>query len=401
MKKATYKVLFNRRKKLLKDGTAPVEIVIILNSIPKYKKTGIRLKPEYWNSRSRKVKDNHPLCYEYNQMISDQLYRFEKKELDYLNKGKAVSFDIFDEPEEAKTEELFTEFWERLATSDRNIKPQTRKNHLTHLNHLKAFQKKVAFSELTPEFLASYENHLLNYTYIRQGIEHHLKSYALHSIFRSLKAYVNKAVRQGRILNQDNPFKRFDLSRYEKQVPNRKFLDPKKIRLIEGLEFEPHEVELEKIRDAFLLACYTGLSSTDVISLNKEQIKFEEGKGYSIERQRDKNSSWFYIPIYMIFNGKPVNIIEKYFNTDREYLFDEFSNQKFNKFLKVISKRAGITENVTFHMGRHSCAKYLLDLGVRIEVISKILGHVKLSTTMIYATVDKQTIDQEIDKIKF
>lgn len=401
MKKATYKIVFNRRKRLSKSGLAPVEIRVTLNRESRFLATGVRLAPKDWDHRNGRVKDKLPNYIQLNQLINDQLYKLERYELSFINQGKIFQLNMFDELDDQPADELFTDFWYRLATTDRNLKPQTRRNHLTHLNHLRAFKKNVAFTDLTPEFLARYESHLLSYTYTRQGVEHHLKHYALHTIFRSLKAYVNKAVRHGLIPIQDNPFNRFDLSRYERHKPTRKFLKPDQIRQIEALEFGQEEAELEKIRDAFLLACYTGLSSTDVISLSTDQIIFEEGKGYSIERQRDKNQNWFYIPIYRIFNGKAEKIIERYQEPGRAYLFDEFSNQKFNNRLKIIARRAGIPENVTFHMGRHSCAKYLLDLGLRIEVISKILGHTKTATTQIYASVDKHTIDQEIEKLKF
>ena len=216
-----------------------------------------------------------------------------------------------------------------------------------------------------------------------------------------MKAYVNKAVKHDLVLFQDNPFLRFDFSKYDRKKPVRRFLSPDQIRQMEDIQFSPHEAELEKVRDAFLLACYSGLSSIDVISLSKSQVKYQEGEGYSILMQRGKNSNWFYIPLYSIFGGKAERIIEKYSVADRHYFFDEFSNQRLNKCLKVVAQRAAIQENVTFHMGRHSCAKYLLDLGLRIEVISKILGHTKIATTQIYASVDKQTIDNEIRKITF
>jgi site-specific recombinase XerD len=401
MKKATYKIIFNRRNRLNKAGQADIEIRVTLNRQSRFFSTGVKVAPDDWNKRGSRVKDKHPHSIQLNQVITDLLYKMERYELKFINQGKPFHLSKFDEMDNSQETELFTDFWERLATTDHNLSQQTRRNHLTHLNHLKAFQKKIAFSDLTPEFLARYESHLIAYTYTRKGVEHHLKPYALHSIFRSLKAYVNKAVKHGKIPVQENPFIRFDLSRYERHRPDRKFLKPDQIRMIEDVEFGSEEAELEKCRDAFLLACYTGLSSTDVISLSTDQIIYEEGKGYSIERKRDKNQNWFYIPIYRIFGGKAERIIERYQEPGRKYLFDEFTNQKFNNRLKIIARRAGIQENVTFHMGRHSCAKYLLDLGLRIEVISKILGHTKTATTQIYASVDKHTIDQEIDKLKF
>jgi site-specific recombinase XerD len=57
------------------------------------------------------------------------------------------------------------------------------------------------------------------------------------------------------------------------------------------------------------------------------------------------------------------------------------------KALAVAVKRAGCDRRVTQHSLRHSFATTLLDRGIGIHVVSRLLGHVHIATTEIYAHV--------------
>jgi integrase/recombinase XerD len=57
------------------------------------------------------------------------------------------------------------------------------------------------------------------------------------------------------------------------------------------------------------------------------------------------------------------------------------------KMFKVAAKDAGILKNVTPHTLRHSYATGLLEAGVDLLAISRLLGHASFSTTMIYLHV--------------
>jgi integrase/recombinase XerD len=57
------------------------------------------------------------------------------------------------------------------------------------------------------------------------------------------------------------------------------------------------------------------------------------------------------------------------------------------KMCKVAAKEAGILKNVTPHTLRHSYATGLLEAGVDLLAISRLLGHASFSTTMIYLHV--------------
>ena len=57
-------------------------------------------------------------------------------------------------------------------------------------------------------------------------------------------------------------------------------------------------------------------------------------------------------------------------------------------------RKAGINKNVTPHTLRHSFATHLMEAGIALPVIQKLLGHANLKTTMIYLHVAEVVIDK-------
>lgn len=65
-----------------------------------------------------------------------------------------------------------------------------------------------------------------------------------------------------------------------------------------------------------------------------------------------------------------------------------------NKNLRTISTLAAIRKNISFHTARHSWAVRALQKGMRIEYVSKLMGHSSVKHTEIYAKI----LDEELDK---
>jgi len=65
--------------------------------------------------------------------------------------------------------------------------------------------------------------------------------------------------------------------------------------------------------------------------------------------------------------------------------------------LKLIAEVAGIKKHLTFHLARHTVATLLLMNGVPIETIKKLLGHTKITTTMIYAHVVNAKVSMDME----
>lgn len=77
----------------------------------------------------------------------------------------------------------------------------------------------------------------------------------------------------------------------------------------------------------------------------------------------------------------------------KEYLFNgksrgtKYSAHGVQWAMREAVKRAGITKAATLHSLRHSYATHLLEYGVDVDTLRKLLGHKHLNTTLIYLHV--------------
>ncbi|QEC69216.1 tyrosine-type recombinase/integrase [Panacibacter ginsenosidivorans] len=74
------------------------------------------------------------------------------------------------------------------------------------------------------------------------------------------------------------------------------------------------------------------------------------------------------------------------------------SNQKVNSYLKELADICDIQTQITFHIARHTFAStVMLDNGVPIDSVSKMLGHRSIKTTQIYAKVIDRKISDDTE----
>ena len=135
------------------------------------------------------------------------------------------------------------------------------------------------------------------------------------------------------------------------------------------------------VKRAFLFSCLTGLRYVDVSRLTWADVRDGEGGTTRImfTQQKTKKREWLDI------SEQAVELMgERGRDTDK--VFDMRSRP--NDYIPQWVEDAGITgKRITFHSARHTFAVMMLELGVNIAVIQKLLGHKSLATTMIYAKV--------------
>ncbi|NIM99434.1 MAG: tyrosine-type recombinase/integrase [candidate division Zixibacteria bacterium] len=148
-----------------------------------------------------------------------------------------------------------------------------------------------------------------------------------------------------------------------------------------------------------LMTTYSaGLRAAEVAALKPEHIdskrmliKVEKGKG---GKQR-----------YTILSIKLLEELRHYYKTHKPqtYLFPSSYKHRRNQTLTYPSvhsiyekarKKAGIKRGTGIHTLRHTFATHLLEAGYDIRRIQVLMGHRRLSTTMIYLHVSRKTLSK-------
>ncbi len=147
---------------------------------------------------------------------------------------------------------------------------------------------------------------------------------------------------------------------------------------------------LEDIRDKFLFACYRGLRFGDVKKLKWEEIN-DEGV-LKIVQEKTRN------PVSVPLKSEAKRIIAKYEKDkgERETVFKVVSNQK----TKDIAELAKVEKNVTFHMARHTFGT-ILARSENTFTIAKLMGHNKISTSMVYVNTDETALRERMRNVSF
>ena len=137
----------------------------------------------------------------------------------------------------------------------------------------------------------------------------------------------------------------------------------------------------------------TGIRVGELVLLNKEDINFNErscivlGKG---NKQRE-----------VYFDAKTKIHLYEYLNSrkdDNNALFvslkepnNRLSISGIEYIVKKLGNKIGI-KNVHPHKFRRTLATFAIDKGMPIEQVQKLLGHVKIDTTMHYALVNQNNV---------
>ncbi|MBL3657179.1 integrase catalytic domain-containing protein [Fulvivirga sp. 2943] len=138
----------------------------------------------------------------------------------------------------------------------------------------------------------------------------------------------------------------------------------------------------------------------DFVNLSQDNVHYINHKPWlKIKRQKTKTTAE--IPLL----DQAMSLIQKYRNhplaQENERLFPRISNQRLNAYLKEIADICGIKRNLTFHLARYTFATTItLSQGVPIESISQMLGHTKITTTQIYASVLEDKLGRDMEQVQ-
>ncbi len=239
-----------------------------------------------------------------------------------------------------------------------------------HLNNFMGSKK--TFNQLDVKFCEGFRDYLLA----------RVSKNTAHYYYSKLNSAITQAVKE-EIISR-NPAMKVKVVREETK---REFLAEEELQRLIDTPFRE-----EKLGNAFLFSCFTGLRYSDVRALTFDRINdgylyYRQQKTKSVERIKLSQSA--------------LKIIEKQrrLYPNKNNVFNLYQKAHMDILLKEWAKKAGIDKKISLHTARHTFAVMALNSGMDIYTLSKILGHKNLSTTEIYAKLIDKKKDEAIDKL--
>lgn len=382
MDKIKYRLVYNRKKQLNKQGTALVQVEASLSQRKVYFKTNIYLKPEHWDRRTSQI-IVHPQADDLNSMLFEFVLHLQGVELALWKRGVPATLSLLKDAMKKNrpvnvTFPVFAK--EYVQHSDR--RESTKENLYTTITVLQEFRPGLDFKDITYTFLKDFEAYLREKGNGVNTVAKHL---------RQLRTLINEAINQGYIHADAYPFRKFKI---KQEKGRHEFLTPDELRKLENLEVSDRK--LRHVLDAFLFCCYVGLRFSDFCQLKQSNFIRMNGKKW-LHFKSVKTGIELRLPLHLLFEGKALAILDRYDITEFANLG---SNSETNKVLAVLTGMARIKKHITYHTARHTCATLLIHQGVPITTVQKLLGHTSVKTTEIYSEILSNTIVKDLRAVK-
>lgn len=375
-----------RRKELAKSETL---IYLFVNYAGRSLKisTGVKVKPADWNKVAHRARKGVTGGEAINRYL-DKL-EIRAKELYHemiADHGRIITERFRDEVSKAipyrGQRETFLQFCQRYA-KESQPGSSTGKIYHTTIEHLKSYRGAKDWEDIDGAWLQRYAGYLEGKGLAKNTVGKNI---------RYVKLFLNVATEKG--INRNLAYKttRFKNPQEESETI---YLSENELLNMYGIEGLPPYID--RARDMFLIASFTGLRYSDFV-----QITVDNFAGGMIRHRTKKTGEAVIIPVHWTVR----QIFEKY----QGDLPPAISNQKMNTYIKSVAAGAGIKEPVikhwtqggvrtsktfqkwelvTTHTARRSFATNAYIAGIPTVTIMKITGHRSERSFMKYIKISK------------
>lgn len=374
--------------------------------------TGQKIKPKFWNSTKQRAKSTrqYPQCSELNALL-DKLENITLTAYrQCINDGilpnsedlkNALDVATFREALKEKSKlPTFLEFF-AILIEEREKSPKYTKSTLkvyrTTYNHVLDYRrrkfKNLDFDTIDLNFFQTYTTYLFNHKKFSTNY--------VNKLFTTIKTVLNEATERGINKNMAYKSKKF---RVPKEEAKNIYLTLDELKELNQLDLSNNS-RLERVRDLFLVGCFTGLRFSDFTNIRPEHIQDVDGvKVIDIITQKTQHPVT--IPIHPI-----VEAIFKKYDDGKVILPRTLSNQKMNQYLKELGALAEFKEEVidsksiggkrieekklkyemiSTHTARRSFATNAYKSGIPSTSIMKITGHTTETSFMKYIKINNE-----------
>lgn len=386
-----------------------VLLTFVYNGIRLRYSTQKKIAPKHWNIETQGAKQSskfpqHPEFNAYLNHLKSETHRIYDR---FKLKGKIPSIQEFKKEldfvtlkREKDQRKSFFAFIDSFI-EEREKLPKYNKKTITQYKVMrdifKAYAQKKKLTLDFPDITLEFYNDFLNYLY--NDCKYSI-NYA-GNVIKTLKTILNNATEKG--LNTNLTF-RSKYFKKPKQETDSIYLTITELTQIYHFDFS-ESARLEKVRDLFIVGCFTGLRFSDFTKISSENITAIDNNEVIkiIPQKAGKKGEPVFIPIHPFVR----QILQKYDNG----LPKALSNQKMNDYLKEVAQLVGLTEKiqlsksvagkridrtyekwekVSTHTARRSFATNAYKSGVPSLSIMRITDHKTETAFMKYIKMDNE-----------
>ena len=357
------------------------------NHSARYLSLHLKTKQVDWDNKKQRFKRTKDNFEALNSTLNEIEIRAENI-LHELIINDNFSFDAFkktyikkEKPEVHNVNDQFIEKLNQLKLTKRFGSYRTYSNCYSSL--LKFTSLDISFADIDFKFLKDFE-----LFHIKLGN----KPNSYGGYFRILRALHYEFCKLNGAI-EPSIYKRFNIARLRNDTIKKSLT---KMQLKKLIDYNSISDAQNQAKMIFLFSFYArGINPMDIFQLTDNNIE-EDILFY----RRQKTGKQMRIKL----NDEALKIL-KYFKNDTQYLFpylrgDEIPkfrirdiNSNINRRLKLIGEAIGI-KHITMYYARHTFAELQYKAGIRIEIISQMLGHSDLKTTQTYL---RSFSDDEVD----
>ena len=375
----TTAIVFDHRGRVKKGEEGPLEVRITIARKPYYINTGVRVRAKQW-AYERVV--NHSQANELNERLSVIVCKIMQSVNERIKKGQDIDVAaIRREVWQAGSSSDFME-WIDAEIARLDIEPGTLKHYKSLSKRLREWEEMRSWSDVTADNIIAFD------VWLRSRIYKSLKlsDSGRWNYHKNLKHLLNRAEALDKLAA--NPYNKLKGKFKRGDKENTEYLTEEEVKKIMDFSPTPGSI-MEMSKDLFVFQLWTGLAYQDAEAFDFSKYKKINGK-WRLTAKRIKTGE----PFVSQLLPPAVAVLEKYGMETPKII-----NAVYNRSLHDIGIACGITTKLHSHLARHTFATYMLRNGVKLENVSRMLGHSNIKQTMRYAKVLAESVHDDFDMI--
>jgi len=376
--------------------------------------TGLKLDPKYWDIKKQLPKGGLIGSPEISSYLAKLKAYAMSKYLECLSNYKGDRYWLKEEINEylgkgrsnKKEQRIIKVIPAWIESQKITLAKRTLQKYKTLQIDLQKYERlnncELLFDSIDLDFYDKYYTHLLSSKFSKHGGA--LLNDTIAKYIQTLKSFLRWGEERG--YHSNHAYAKFKSPKSQKHEIVT--LTKEELETIYNLNLTSNP-RLEKARDLFCFACFTGQRWSDVAQFSKEQVIDNAWQFKSVKTQK------LTVVPFLGYCSRALDILKKY-----NHELPSLTNQKLNDYIKEVGKLAGINQSVSItrysgqekltitkpkyefmvsHMARRTATTLLLESGMNITTVQILTNHEDIETLMKYNNTTLKQLEKELGEL--